>query len=175
MRPRKRDFAPLLHPVGKLDIRFGRTQEIALKYYRLQKISEGSLTLDKRGGGEVAGPVAVGTGILRDGKIKLSHLIDILNDRFGTNFRPGDQLFFDSIREDASADPALRQAAMANTMENFSYVFQKALEGLFIDRMDQNEEITAKFMNEKNFREAVAQHLLKQVYDHIRSQGEITK
>ena len=162
-------------PKGERGSAYNFNDEIALKYYRLQKISEGSLTLDKRGGGEVAGPVAVGTGILRDGKIKLSHLIDILNDRFGTNFRPGDQLFFDSIREDASADPALRQAAMANTMENFGYVFFKALEGLFIDRMDQNEEITAKFMNEKNFREAVAQHLLKQVYDHIRSQGEITK
>ena len=35
-----------------------------------------------------------------------------------------------------------------------------SLEGLFIDRMDQNEEITAKFMNEDRFREAVSQHLL---------------
>ncbi len=159
-------------PKGERGPAYNFDDEIALKYYRLQKISEGTLTLDKRGGAEVTGPVSVGTGILRDGKIKLSHLIDILNDRFGTNFRPGDQLFFDSIREDAAADPALRQAAMANTMENFGYVFFKALEGLFIDRMDQNEEIAAKFMNEKDFREAVARHLLKQVYDQIRAARE---
>ena len=43
----------------------------------------------------------------------------------------------------AVADTDLRQAAEANTMENFGYVFRKALEGLFIDRMEQNEEITA--------------------------------
>ncbi|NLX96946.1 MAG: hypothetical protein GXY83_12290 [Rhodopirellula sp.] len=82
----------------------------------------------------------------------------------------GDQLFFESIREDAVADSGLRQAALANTMENFGYVFRKALEGLFIDRMDQNEEITAKFMNEERFRDAVSQHLLKDVYDHIRNE-----
>lgn len=146
--------------------------EVALGYYRLQKVSEGGLTLAAQGGGEVTGPVSVGTGALRDGKIKLSHLIDILNDRFGTSFRPGDQLFFDSILEDAASDPALRQAAMANTVENFGYVFLKALEGLFVDRMEQNEEIAAKFMNEKDFHDAVAQHLLRQVYEQIRSQDE---
>jgi type I restriction enzyme R subunit len=55
-------------------------------------------------------------------------------------------------------------------MENFGYVFRKALENLFIDRMEQNEEITAKFMNEKEFQEAVSGHLMKQVYDQLRSQ-----
>jgi type I restriction enzyme R subunit len=97
-------------------------------------------------------------------------LIDILNERFGTEFKPADQLFFDSIREDAVADSNLRQAALANTMENFSYVFLKALEGLFVDRMDQNEEITAKFMNEGQFREIVTGHLLKEVYEKIRTE-----
>ena len=117
----------------------------------------------------IDGPTSVGTGIVRGEKIELSKLIDILNERFGTDFKPGDQLFFDSIREDAVADSDLRQAALANTMENFSYVFLKALEGLFIDRMEQNEEITAKFLNDKEFQRIVGQHLLKEVYEQIRS------
>jgi type I restriction enzyme R subunit len=61
----------------------------------------------------------------------------------------------------------LQQAALANTMENFSYVFLKALEGLFIDRMEQNEEITAQYLNNKDFQTAVGQNLLKQVYEQI--------
>jgi type I restriction enzyme R subunit len=112
----------------------------------------------------------VGTGMARGVEIELSKLIDILNDRFGTEFKPGDQLFFDAIREDAVADSNLRQAAIANTMENFGYVFRKALERLFIDRMEQNEEITAKFMNEKDFQNAVTKHLLDQVYRQIREE-----
>jgi len=141
--------------------------EVALKYYRLQKISDGSILMEPGARYEVSGPTSVGTGISRGEEIELSKLIDILNERFGTEFKPADQLFFESIREDALSDSSLRQAALANTMENFGYVFRKALEGLFIDRMEQNEEITAKFMNEDQFREAVSQHLLKEVYKQI--------
>ncbi len=144
--------------------------EVALKYYRLQKIGEGSIRLEKGTGGEVSGPTSVGTGTTHDETVQLSLLIDILNERFGTEFKLGDQLFFDSIREDALADAALRQAALANTMENFNWVFSKALEGLFIERMEQNEEMTAKFMNEKDFQDEVRRSLLKQVYDQVRAE-----
>lgn len=146
--------------------------EVELKYYRIQKVSEGAIVYTPGEGGEVSGPVEVGTGIKHGEKIELSQLIDILNDRFGTEFKPADQLFFDSIKEDAVADPDLQQAAKANTLENFGYVFLKALEGLFIDRMDQNEEITAKFMNEKDFQNIVGKNLMKQVYEQIRAEGK---
>jgi type I restriction enzyme R subunit len=60
-----------------------------------------------------------------------------------------------SSKEDVVLQNRLKQAALANTMENFECVFKRALEGLFIDRMGQNEEITAKFMNDKEFQDAV--------------------
>jgi len=120
--------------------------EVTLKFYRLQKISDGSIALEPGKEETVSGPTSVGTGAAH-----------------------GEEM---SIREDAVSDANLRQAAVANTMENFGYVFRKALEGLFIDRMEQNEEITAKYMNEEQFRKAVTQHLLKEVYDQIRSEEE---
>ena len=153
-------------PVYKLN------DDVALKYYRLQKIGEESIVMELGDYHKVSGPTSVGTGTARGDEIELSRLIDILNERFGTDFRPGDQLFFESIQEDAVSDSNLRQAALANTMENFGYVFRKALEGLFIDRIEQNEEITAKFMNEDQFREAISKHLLKEVYEKIRSEGK---
>jgi len=146
--------------------------EVALKWYRLDKISEGAITLEKDKQGEIDGPTEVGTGAQHPEQIQLSTLIEILNERFQTDFEPGDQLFFESIKADAVADPDLRQAATANTLEGFSFAFKKALEDLFIDRMDQNEEITAKFLNEDDFNEAVSQHLLKEVYDEIRGESE---
>jgi type I restriction enzyme, R subunit len=147
--------------------------DVALKYYRLQKIGEGVIPLEKGAPGEVPGPTAVGSGATHDETIQLSQIIDILNERFGTEFRPADQLFFDSIREDAVADTGLRQAALANTMENFNYVFAKALEGLFIGRMEQNEDITARFMNERDFQDTVKQALLKQVYEQIHAEEAV--
>jgi type I restriction enzyme R subunit len=144
--------------------------EVALKYYRLRKIAD-DVSLELRGGSVIDGPTDVGTGIIRGEKIELSQLIDILNARLGTDFKPADQLFFDSIKEDAVADKELRQVAMANTMENFGYVFKKALEGYFIERMDQNEEITARFMNEKDFQDEVSKNLLVEVYQQIRAEA----
>jgi type I restriction enzyme R subunit len=51
--------------------------EVALKYYRLQKLSEGSIALEPGKGGEVAGPVAVGSRTARVSTIELSQRIDI--------------------------------------------------------------------------------------------------
>lgn len=143
--------------------------EVALKYYRLQKISEGSINLEAGKTEPISGPTAVGTGANQGKEIELSRLIDILNDRFGTEFTRADQLFFDAIIEDAKADESLRRAAHANTKENFSYVFFKALQGLFLDRIDQNEELTAKFMNEDAFRNVISKYLLDAVYQQVRN------
>ncbi len=151
--------------------RYHFDDEVSLKYYRLQKISEGSISLQSEITGAVTGPVAVGSGTEHDKAIELSQLIDILNERFGTQFKPGDQLFLDSIREDAIADPELQEAAQVNTMENFGYVFRQALEDLFMERMEQNEDITARFMNEKDFQKVVGDYLLEKVYKDIR-EGE---
>lgn len=143
--------------------------DVALKYYRLQKIGEIDIELDKKGGEAVDGSTDVGTGKDREKKVHLSELIDVLNERFGTEFKPADQLFFDQIRADAVGNETLRQSAKVNTMENFGFVFDEALEDLFIDRMDSNEEIAAKFLNEKDFRSLVAKELLKKVYEEIRA------
>ncbi|MCB9367136.1 MAG: type I restriction endonuclease subunit R [Calditrichaeota bacterium] len=142
--------------------------DVALKYYRLQKISEGSISLERGKIAPISGPTEVGTGVVHDVKAKLSQLIDILNEKFGTEFKPGDQLFFDSVTEDAVANQELRQAANVNTHVNFDYLFRRALEGLIIDRMSQNEDIAARMLNDKDMNETVASVLSKQVYERIR-------
>ena len=142
--------------------------EVSLKFYRLQKISEGTIQLESGEGGEVKGPTAVGTGRGEGPQVELSQLIDQINERFGTDFTPADELFFNQIREEAIADEELRQAARANTIDNFRFVFDKALETLFIDRMEQNEELFAKFMNDQDFQKIVREHLLREVYSEIR-------
>ena len=84
--------------------------EVELQYYRLQKISEGQIDLNTGDGKPLKGPSDVGTG-QEDQKIKLSELIDILNERFGTDFTQADQLFFDQIQEEAIESESLKKAA----------------------------------------------------------------
>lgn len=159
-------------PRRQNDARYEFDSEVNLKYYRLQKISEGSIELKPDEAGDVSGPVSVGTGSSYGERIKLSRLIDIVNERFGTEFKPADELFFNQIREEAVADESLRQAALANPIDNFKYVFDKALEDLIIDRMEQNEDIFAKFMNDKDFQKVVSAHLLNEVYEKIHQESE---
>ncbi len=142
--------------------------EIELQYYRLQKISEGQIDLNTGDGRPLKGPSDVGTG-QEDQKIRLSELIDILNDRFGTNFTQADQLFFDQIQEEAVEDENLKRAATTNSKEDFRYVFEKAFEGLVIDRMDGNEEIFGKLMSDSDFRKLAMEYMLGRVYAALKT------
>ena len=68
--------------------------------------------------------------------------IEALNERFGASFGPADQHWFDQLREEAAADAKSIQAAKANTIENFKFVWDK--------------EIFARFMNGRDFQAFVS-------------------
>lgn len=146
--------------------------EVELKYYRLQKISEGAIDLKAGETEALEGPTNVGTG-QADEDVQLSTLVGKLNERFGTEFTPADQLFFDQIRETAVANEQLRQAVMANSIENFEPVFNKQLENLFIERMDGNEGIFVRLMNDEAFRNIAATHLMRAVYQQVKLAGDM--
>jgi type I restriction enzyme R subunit len=143
--------------------------DVELKYYRLQKISDGTISLTAGENTPVYGPTDAG-GDSKDPELaELSTIIDVINDRFKTEFTKADELFFDSIKEDALNDEKVRDAAHANSFDNFGFVFNKKIEDLFVDRMEQNENLTAKFLNDKDFKQVVSAYLMKEVYDQIRS------
>lgn len=142
--------------------------EVRLDYYRLQKVSEGSISLSDGTANRLDGPSSVGSKVARDEEVPLSRLIDVVNDRFNTDFNNADQLFFDQIVEAALTDANLRQAAIANPGEKFELLFKNLLEALFVERMDQNEEIFARFMNDKAFQGLVTNWLAMEAYSKLR-------
>ncbi len=141
--------------------------EVQLEYYRLQKISEGSISLSEGIAKPLDGPKEVGSGRVREENVPLSRLIDLINERFGENLTDADQLFFDQITEAATQVDAIRQAAENNPIEKFQLVFGEILESLFIERMDLNEDLFAKFMNDPEFKAIAALWLGQQVYSKI--------
>jgi type I restriction enzyme R subunit len=143
--------------------------EVRLEYYRLQKISEGSISLKEGAARPLDGPTEVGSGLVREQPVRLSQLIDLLNERFGTDFNQADQLFFDQIVEAAVSDDGLRQAAEVNPEDKFELVFRNLVEALFVERMDQNESIFIRFMNEPAFQKEVTQRMASQVYRKLRA------
>jgi type I restriction enzyme R subunit len=149
-----------------LDYQFD--DEVRLEYYRLQKISEGSISLKEGTARRLDGPTEVGSGQARDEQVPLSQLIHLLNERFGTDFNTADQLFFDQIVETAMTDESLRQAAIVNPEDKFALVFKQLVEGLFIERMDLNEAIFIRYMNDKAFQKDVIRWMAGEAWRKLR-------
>ncbi len=147
-------------------------EEVELEYYRLQKISEGSISLQEGYAKPLDGPREVGTGEVREEYLTLSRLIDIINERFGAELSEADQLFFDQIAEAASKSETLRKAAEVNPLDKFQLVFRQVLESLFIERMDLNEDLFTDYMSKPELQEVVAKWMGSQVYDRLSRQKE---
>jgi type I restriction enzyme R subunit len=159
-------YGRLLAPKLRDEDRSSRFQfgdEVALEYYRLQKISEGTITLMSEGGA-LSVPTEVGTGGMEHEEAPLSTIVQEINKRSGTSFTPADQLFFEQIEQDLIADQELAKQAKQNSLTNFKYPFDDVFMGKVIERMEQNQDITDKIMNEERFADVVRQVLLDKVY-----------
>jgi len=139
--------------------------EVELEYYRLQKMSEGDITIDSTDDCSLKSTQEA--GMRKDKKEEqapLSEIIEILNERFGTDFTETDRLAFVQIEEALIANATLAQKARVNTKENFKFEFDSAFLGIVIDRMEQNREIFTKILDDKSFNEIVKDILLDSVY-----------
>lgn len=148
--------------------RFNLGDEVSLEYYRLQKIAESHILLETQGTYELKGGGEAGIRKEKEEEEKLSEIIKILNNRFGTDFSDADKLIFDQVIEDMVADEKLTVQAQSNSIENFRYGFDEVYLDKWIDRMDQNKKIFSKIMDDKAFGDMVRDYMLKQVYERLR-------
>lgn len=142
--------------------------EVSLRYYRLQQMTDGSIDLDAGEAYPLKGPTDVGTSAVADQPVALSSLVEKLNERFGTDFTEADQLFFDQIRVSAEANETIKEAAQANNLSDFTAYMERVLDELFIERMEGNEDIFSRVMSDREFRAAATQHLAFDVFERVR-------
>lgn len=141
--------------------------EIALEYYRLQKIKEGAIELIKNEDGELSGITEAGLKRQKEEEALLSEIIHLLNDRFGTEFEEADKLFFDQIEAELLEDETLKLQAKANKLDTFKYAFDDKFIEKLIGRMDQNQEIFEKILEDKAFGGLVKEFIMKRIYNQL--------
>ncbi len=154
-------------PINDKD-KFRLGDDVTLEYYRLQKISESSPELEDIQEGYVPSFIDGGARTSEDEKLHLSEIIEVLNERFGTEFKEADRLFFHQIEEEMAANVKLQEQAKSNTIDNFKYGFEDAFLASLIKRMDQNEVIFKKIMDDDEFNKVVKTLMLKKVYEKLR-------
>jgi len=81
----------------------------------------------------------------------LSEIISVLNKKFQTEFNDADKLFFDQIDAELVRDEKLGVQARTNSIENFKYGFDDVFLEKLIGRMEQNQDIFSKMMDDREF------------------------
>lgn len=147
--------------------RFKLGDEVSLEYYRLQKIGEGNIVLEPLGEYGLDGTIESGIRMNKEEKAALSEIIDLLNQRFSTEFNDADKLFFDQIEAELIADSKLVHQARSNTIENFKFGFDDIFMDKLIGRMEQNQDIFSKMMDDQEFGGLVRNYMLKKVYNSL--------
>lgn len=151
-------------PKRELSESLSLDDEIALEYYRLQKINEGTIELQKGENGELSGTSEAGLKRSKDEKAFLSEIINVLNDRFGTEFEEADKLFFEQIEAELMDDATLQMQAKVNKIDTFKYAFNDKFIDTLISRMDQNQEIFEKILEDKMFGDLVKELMMKKIF-----------
>ena len=154
-------------PKASLGERFQLNDEVALEYYRLQKLEEGAIALQKGEDGLLSGITEAGIRKGKEEKALISQIIEVLNDKLGTDFNSADQLFFDQIEEEMVLDETLVKQAQSNTKENFRYGFEDKFMDAVIERMEQNEELFASLMDNDKMAGLVKDMLLDKVFKRL--------
>jgi len=164
----------LLTKLPKKDLteRLKLTDEIALEYYRLQKSSEEPIRQAIQGEGTVQNITEAGIKRSIDEKSPLSEIIEVLNDRFGTDFTTADKLFFDQIETELINDEKLQMQAKNNTIDNFKYGFEDTFLTKLIERMEDNQGIFEKILDDKDFGTVVKNWMLNKVYSQLNAENE---
>lgn len=151
-------------PKDKVDL----DDEVSLQYYRVQKIFEGSISLEQ--GDPLPNDKHAGKGKKDDEKAPLSELIEKLNDRFGTEFGDMDKVLMQFVA-DMENDENLRAQAQNNSVEHFKFPFNDAFMGVVVDRMIQNKEFCERILDDEKFGGAVKDLLVGYVYEKLRAQA----
>ncbi|HFU7089540.1 TPA: type I restriction endonuclease subunit R [Bacillus cereus] len=141
--------------------------DVALEYYRNQKVFEGGIELEQTGGVDLK-PTSHGAGgVVEDEKVRLSSILDKLNDRFGTEFTETDFLSRDQVKEDMLNSEDIQQKAKNNTKDNFKFAFEKSFIDFVIDRMSSNEKFFMKILENEEFKNFIMDDMMNEVYSEV--------
>jgi type I restriction enzyme, R subunit len=119
---------------------------------------------------EVGGFREAGAGEQGAGGLN-SEIIQVLNDRFGTELNDADALLFEQIKAQAAADDRIVQTALANPLDKFELGIRKLIEDLMLVRMAGNDKIVSRYMSDPAFQAAAYPILAREIFEAVRGEG----
>lgn len=153
-------------PRGTQSEKLDLSQMAILQYYRLQQISQGSISLNEGESNPLKGSTDVGTGQVSLTE-ELDKLIQELNDSFTTEFTLADLLFFESVERFAKENPDIVNAANNNPLSSFIDYFNTRIDDLLVNLFDKFGESVTKVLNNPQIKSKVSRRLAKLIYKKV--------
>ncbi len=145
--------------------------EVKMTFYKNKKTFEGSLSLgEKDSSATIKG---IGDSTKKGGDsviVRLSTIIEVLNQKFGVGLGPEDQLLLDQIKGDMAKDEELRSQALNNDLANFSYPAKEKISGAFLDRTEKNQFLYSRYLADEDFRNMLELFITQSLYEKIRDE-----
>jgi type I restriction enzyme R subunit len=144
--------------------------EVRMTFYKNKRTFEGSLSLNPKDSIPIKG---IGDATKKGGDsviVRLSTIISVLNEKFGANLTPEDQLLFDQIEGDMAKDEELRTQAINNDLANFSYPAKEKIAGAFLERTEKNQSLFSRYLADEDFRNTVELIMAQSLYEKIRKE-----
>lgn len=141
--------------------------QVELTHLRHEMTYSGSLALD---GGKSEVVSIFGEGIGKQNELPLetlSKIVDELNKRFGLNLTEADQLFFDQVEAEWISNEEIGDQARNNSFENFRLVFDPRFISTVVGRMDANEGIFKKILDDEEFKQTLLELYAWRVYKRL--------
>ncbi|BBP92311.1 hypothetical protein BsIDN1_59290 [Bacillus safensis] len=133
----------------------------------IKRYSKEASSWKKTGGIELDPQKHGAGGAVEDEKVRLSSVLEKLNERFGTQFTDTDFLSREQVKEDMLNDDDLRQKAKNNTKEKLQICFRKKFMNFVIDRMSSNQEFFMKILENDEFKSYIMEDMLNEVYGEV--------
>ena len=143
--------------------------DVTLTYYRMDKTYEGNVELPVGEQQIITGVSELGSGKPKEDDLSpLSKVIDLINERFGTDFTDTDKLLMVQALGDLADNEALGEQARSNTLDNFRHAFDPAAIDAILNRNNRNGDITEQFFGNEELRRMMLDAMMREFYNRAR-------
>ena len=144
--------------------------KVDMDSYKIDDRDEGGSIILGDGEGELDPPVSTPPRPFPPHeKVKLSEIIEALNEAFATDFGEEDKLYLTQIANNMLADDELMNKVKHNPKENVAAIFDKIFDKELVNIFMSNEKFYNKINSNEQLRERLKEDLLDYVYEE---QGE---
>lgn len=141
---------------------------LVLEYYKLQKTSDGKITLEE-GEGSALEPIGEKTARGRDKeKSPLSEILEKFNKKFATQFTEQDKVLA-QLKADMLQDRNIVQSAKKGDRTLFTALYDKQFRNIVMDRYEQNDEFFQTLFKDEEKLNFIKKMLLENLYNDLRN------